>query len=338
MMDNQSKAAFLEAPEKISISDTPALQPGASEVLISPILTAICGSDVSFFSGHRTPPSYPFILGHEVVGKVIAVGNAVTKLIVGQRVIVEPNYPCGICAFCRTGRGNICPNKKSLGVSIPGCYATHFVAPAEFSWPIPDSISNEDAVTIEPLTVSLHALWQSGIQLGDTVAVLGCGATGLLLIQAAVSQGVRVLAHDIVEKKLEMACRLGAEISKNKDIGQLWQTEGVSNIFDCAGATATVELALSAAPRGSQIILIGLSTSPVSFVPLRFVREGLHLSGSLIYHHPAEFAKTIALVEKKVLSPKSIVTHTFAIENIQDAMQIASKGEAGKILLNMESQ
>jgi L-iditol 2-dehydrogenase len=335
MMDDHIRAAYLVAPEKISISETQSPQPVASEVLIRPVLTAICGSDVSFFAGHRTPPAYPVILGHEVVGKVMALGSDVTNFSIGQRVIVEPNYPCGVCAFCRTGRGNICPNKRSLGVTIPGCYAEQFVAPAEFCWQIPDSISNEDAVTIEPLAVSLHAIWQSGVQLGDTISVIGCGSTGLLLIQAAVSQGVRVFAHDKVESKVEMARRLGAEISENRDVSQLWKEEGVATVFECAGASGTVELALSAAPRGSQIILMGLSASPASFQPLRFVREGLRLSGSLIYHHPIDFEKAIDLVEKKTLSPKSVISKTLPFEKIQEAMQIASKGEMGKVVMEM---
>jgi len=334
-MDNHIRAAYLVAPEKISIRETPSPQPVADEILIKPILTAICGSDVSFFAGHRTPPAYPVILGHEVVGKVIALGSDVTNLSVGQRVIVEPNYPCGTCIFCRTGRGNICPNKKSLGVTIPGCYAEQFVAPSEFCWLIPDSISNEDAVTIEPLTVSLHALWQSGVQLGNTIAVLGCGSTGLLLIHAAVSQGVRVIAHDKIKNKLEMARNLGAEICKSNDISTFWLNENVNVVFECAGASATVELAISAAPRSSQIILMGLSTSMASFQPLRFVREGLHVSGSLIYDHPSDFAKAIFLVEKKKLSPKLIVSQAIPFSKIQDALEIASTGEKGKILLEM---
>ncbi len=335
MIEESIRVAYLEATRKISLGETIAPHPGPGEVLIRPILTAICGSDASFFGGHRIPPQYPIVLGHEVVGKVIEIGEGVTKVTLGQRVIVEPNYPCGDCIFCKTGRGNICPNKKSLGVTIPGCFAEQFIAPAEFSWVIPDSIPNEDAVCIEPLTVSLHALWQSGVQLGDTIAVVGCGSTGLLLIQAAISQGVRVFAHDKVQNKLEMAHRFGSEISQIQDLARLWQVEGVTTIFECAGASATVELALKAAPRGSKIILLGLSNSPASFEPLRFVREGLTVSGSIIYHHPIDFAKAIGLVENNVLSPKSIVSQTFRFDKIQEAMQIASTGETGKVLLDM---
>lgn len=329
------RAAFLSAPEKIEVNESTTQDCGVDEVLIKPIRAGICGSDISLFLGHRKPSAYPLIPGHEVVGHVTAAGKDVTKISVGQRVVVEPNYPCGICTYCRTGRGNICPNKKSLGVTISGCFAEQFVAPAEFVWPLPDTISDEDAVTIEPLAVSLHALWQSGAQIGDTVAVIGCGSTGLLLIHAAVSQGMRVFAHDRIESKMEMARELGAHVDQSANIVDLWRDEGVTTVFECAGAAATVELALNAVPRGSQIILLGLSSSQVSFTPLKFVREGIRLSGSIIYDHPNDFARTIALVEKKVLSPGKIVSRTFPFDEISKAMQLASTGEAAKVLLKM---
>jgi 2-desacetyl-2-hydroxyethyl bacteriochlorophyllide A dehydrogenase len=330
------RAALLSAPEKIEVNESAAPDCGVDEVLIKPIRAGICGSDISLFLGHRKPSTYPLIPGHEVVGHVTAIGRSVKKIAVGQRVVVEPNYPCGTCTYCRTGRGNICPNKKSLGVTIPGCFAEQFVAPAEFVWPLPDTISDEDAVTIEPLAVSLHALWQSGAQIGDTIAVIGCGSTGLLLIHAAVAQGLRVFAHDKIESKMEMARELGAYVDQSANISELWHDEGVTTVFECAGAAATVELALNAVPRSGQIILMGLSSSQASFTPLKFVREGIRISGSIIYDHPNDFARTIALVEKKVLSPGKIVSRTFPFNEISDAMQLASTGEAAKVLLKME--
>jgi L-iditol 2-dehydrogenase len=329
------KAALLLEPKKIEIGEINLPQLKDDEIMISPKYVGICGSDVSLFLGHRAPPTYPLIPGHEVVGHVSAVGKNVTQLAIGQRVIVEPNYPCGVCTYCRAGRGNICPNKKSLGVTISGCFAEQFVAPVEFVWSVPDTISDEDAVTIEPLAVSLHALWQSGVQIGDTVAVLGCGSTGLLLIQAAVSQGMRVFAHDKLESKLDMARQLGAQVDQNPDVSLVWQNEAVTTVFDCAGVSSTVELALSAVPRGGQVILLGLSSTKASFTPLKFVREELRVCGSLIYDHPNDFARTLALVENKVLSPKKIVTHTFPFNEIGHALQFACTGEAGKVLLTM---
>lgn len=329
------KAALLLAPKRIEIREVDAPRVGAGQVLIQPARVGICGSDVSFYLGHRTLP-YPFVLGHETIGRVVALGDAVTNFEIGQRVIVEPNYPCGVCAFCRAGRGNICPHKTSLGVSIAGCFADAFVAPAEFVWHVPDDISDADAVVIEPLAVSLHALWQSRARMGDTIAVIGCGATGLLLIHAAVAQGIRVLAHDRVADKLALARQLGAVmVVEGGDIAQLWRDENVTTVFECAGASATVELALSAAPRGSQIVLMGLATAPASFVPLRLVREGLQVSGSLIYDHPSDFARTLALVKNGTLHPSRIVTDTLPFDAMDGALHLASTGQVGKVVVTL---
>jgi L-iditol 2-dehydrogenase/L-gulonate 5-dehydrogenase len=329
-------AAFLDSVEHMTLRETSSIQPGDDEVLIQPIFTAICGSDVSFFKGHRTPAKYPMVLGHELVGNVLKVGLAVKSINIGQRVVVEPNYPCGVCKFCRTGRGNICPNKKSLGVTIPGCFAGQFVAPAEYCWVIPESIDDYEAVVIEPLAVSMHALWQSEVQIGDSIAVIGCGSTGLLLIHAAVAQGVKVLAYDKYTEKMEMAVKLGAEAYGSDDLIALWEKENVTSIFECAGSSATVEMALDAAPRGSQIILMGLSASKASFQPLRFVREGLEIKGSLIYDHPSDFAKTIELVKTGILSPKMIISQEMSFSEINEALVLASSGKKSKIIIAMK--
>jgi threonine dehydrogenase-like Zn-dependent dehydrogenase len=328
------KAAFLVEPKRIEFREISEPRAGVDQVLIQPTRFGICGSDVSFYLGHRAAP-YPFLLGHEILGRVSVVGDGVADLEIGQRVIVEPNYPCGTCAFCRSGRGNICPNKTSPGISIPGCFADVFAAPAEFVWKIPDEISDADAIVIEPLAVSLHALWSSNARLGDIVAVLGCGATGLLLIQAAVAQGMRVLAHDQLAHKLAMARKLGAIPSDSGDIAKLWRDEDVTTIFECAGVTATVELALSAAPRGSQVVLIGLSSAPASFVPLRLVREGIGICGSMIYDHPSDFARTIALVKEGVLHPSQIVTDEVPFGELDRALRLATTGRSGKIVVAM---
>jgi threonine dehydrogenase-like Zn-dependent dehydrogenase len=324
------KAALLLTPRKIEIREIAQPEPAEGEVLIQPIRVGICGSDVSFYLGHRPAP-YPFVLGHELVGRVAAVAKGVTKLAAGQRVIVEPNYPCGNCAFCRSGRGTICPNKRSMGVNVPGCLADYVAAPAEFVWALPDSISDLDAATIEPLTVSLHAVLKSGAAIGDTVAVVGCGVVGLLLIHVAVRQGIRVLAHDKIESKLEWAQRLGAIPSRAEDVVKLWHSENVTTVFECAGVTPTVELALGSAPRGALVMLLGLSSSPAAFVPLRLVREGIRIEPSLIYDHPADFARAIALVAGGTLHPSCVVTDSLPFDSVGRALEMASSGQAGKI-------
>ena len=324
------KAAVLLSAANIEIQELPPPNPAPGEVLIQPIRAGICGSDVSFFLGHRPAP-YPLVLGHELVGRVAALAEDVSQLRIGQRVVVEPNYPCGTCRFCRAGRGSICPHKQSMGVTVPGCFADCVTAPAKFVWPLPDAISDPDAATIEPLTVALHAVSQSRVVMGDTVAVVGCGVIGLLLILVAVRQGVRVLAHDKLSTKLESARRLGAVTAAAEDLKELWEAEDVTAVFECAGASATVELSIRNAPRGSRVILLGLATSPSTFVPFDLVRRGISIEPSLIYDHPADFARSISLVANGTLKPSLIVSDTFQFDSIGRALELASNGGAGKI-------
>jgi 2-desacetyl-2-hydroxyethyl bacteriochlorophyllide A dehydrogenase len=330
------KSAWLLGPENISVREVPEPRPVAGEALLQTELAGICGTDVSFYLGHRIA-QYPFVLGHEVLGRIAALGNGVTKFAVGQRVIVEPNYPCGSCRLCLAGRGAVCARKGSPGVNLPGCFSEYFTAPAEFVWPLPDAISGQDAATIEPLAVSMHGFVQSGAKAGDTIAVLGCGVVGLLLIHAAVAAGVRVIAHDRFANKLELARSLGAEAAaENGDTAQMWQQENVTSVFECAGAPQTVDLAMKAAPRASQVILMGLSSEPASFVPLRLVREGIDIRTSMIYDHPKDFAHVIDQVARGALRPSCVVTHTYPFESLGRALAHAGTGEAGKIHLKMK--
>jgi L-iditol 2-dehydrogenase len=325
------KAAALLGPSQIEIRDVDVPVPSDHDVLIQPVRAGICGSDVSLYVGHRQPPYFPFTIGHEFIGRVTAVGSAVTKVSVGQRVIVEPNYVCGQCRFCKSGRGNICPNKKSMGVNVVGCFGDYTMAPDEFTWPVPDSVSDADAASIEPLAVSLHALLQSGAEPGDTVAVVGCGVVGLLLVHIAAARGVKAIAHDRFPGKVKMAERLGAATGDADDVAKLWLDENVNTVFECAGVTATTELSIGNAPRGSKVLLLGLSTAPASFVPLRLVREGVRIEPSLIYDHPTDFELAIRLVAEGNLRPSAIVTDTFPFAAIGTALDTAATGQAGKV-------
>ena len=325
------RSALLIAPGAFEIRNVETPVPAAGEVLIRPVRVGICGSDMSLYLGHRQAKQMPLTMGHEMVGHVVAVGPDVTRMGVGQRVIVEPNFTCGACRFCRSGRGTICPNKQSMGLTLPGSFAEYVTAPAEFTWPVPDDISDADAASIEPLAVALHAVKQARSRAGDTVAVLGCGVIGLLLVHVAVARGVRVLAHDRVEAKLRMAERLGAEIARGTDTAELWLREDVSTVFECAGAAAAVELSMSAAPRGSTVMLLGLATSPASFVPLRLVREGIRIEPSLIYDHPDDFETAIRLVATGQLAPSRIVTDTLPFDEIGRAFELARAGDSGKV-------
>jgi L-iditol 2-dehydrogenase len=324
------RAALLVSPGKIEIAEVPPPDLGAGDVLIRVVRAGICGSDLSFYLGHRSA-GYPLRLGHELAGQVAAVGPQVSGFETGQRVTVEPNYPCGKCALCLAGRGSICPGKGTMGVNAPGCFAEYVAAPAEFVWALPGSVPDPDGAAIEPLAVALHALSQSGARAGDAVAVVGCGSIGLLLIHTAASQGIRVIAHDRFEEKLARARRLGAVAAPDSDAAGLWREQGVTTVFECAGAVPAVEMAIEAAPRGSRVLLLGLSSAPARFTPLRLVREGIRIEPSLIYDHPSDFARALELVGNGALCPSCVVSETLPFDSMARAMELAGASHSGKV-------
>jgi L-iditol 2-dehydrogenase len=306
--------AFLIKPKTIALRETTTPEPKPGEVRVRLLKVGICGSDVHLFSGHR-PVQYPVIIGHEGLGIVDKIGKYVTALQPGDRVVIEPNIPCKQCRFCKNGRRNICINKRVIGVTENGCFAKFLTMPAEFCWPIHHTITDEDAVTIEPAAVAYHALASCSAGPNAIIAVLGLGSIGLLLTQLAIKSGYGVYVIDINEDNLQTAAAMGAiPLTVNgptnqsiDEMADILLKNNVVAVFECAGAESTATLVLNIAPRGSEIILVGLSSAPASFIPLKIVREGIRIVPSIIYNHPHDFSKTIQLIQTKQFEPGKII-------------------------------
>src|SRR5215510_1716206 len=128
------KAAMLHGPRSLRVQAVPAPAPAAGEVLVRVAVAGLCGTDYSIFSGER-PVGYPRVMGHEFVGRVEAVGSGVTAPRVGDRVAIEPNYSCGVCALCREGNRNLCLSRTAIGIDVDGCFAELVRVPARCCWP-----------------------------------------------------------------------------------------------------------------------------------------------------------------------------------------------------------
>jgi L-iditol 2-dehydrogenase len=331
------RAAILEAPQRLVVQETAEPRPADGELLVAVELAGVCGSDVPLFQGTR-PATYPLILGHEAIGRVLRPGRS--GLAEGTRVVVEPNIPCRVCDVCRRGRGNVCPNKRSLGLNTPGVFAERVAVPAGFAHPVPPEIEPLDAVGLEPLAVAVHAFRLGEAAAGEPVAVIGCGTEGLLLTQVAVAMGARVLAADMREERVAAAQRLGAErglrVDETPDLGARIAADwSPTVVFECAGAAPAVELALQAVATGGRVVLVGLAAKPVPVVPLRFVRRGLSLFGSLIYDHPTDFERTIELVRAGRARPSAVVATVRKLEQATEAVQFVAAGTGGKALVDV---
>ncbi len=336
------KAAFLIKPCEIQIKNVEIPEPDFGEVRIKLSKIGICGSDVHLFQGHRLLGK-PTIIGHEGLGFIDKIGEGVLERKRGERVVIEPNIPCRKCKYCMSGRGNICINKRVIGVNEAGCFAEYICLPEEFCWKIPDKISDENAVTIEPMAVAYHALFSSKAQSGDAIAVIGLGAIGLLLTHLALSLGYKVFVTEINENKLKIAENMGAIRTIHEgdleaqcaELAKKWLENDVCAVFECAGSAFTASLATAAAPRGSEIVLVGLSEKEATFRPLKIAREGINIVPSIVYNHPFDFKRVIQLIESKKITPDFIVSSKTNLDNLQSALALASEGNESKIIVEI---
>lgn len=335
--------AILEKPSTILIHEVETPEPKAGEIRIKLAKVGICGSDVHLFLGHRVLDK-PTIIGHEGLGYIDKIGEGVVGREIGERVILEPNIPCRKCHHCMSGNGTICINKRVIGVNEAGCFSQYITVPAEFGWKVPNEISDEDAVTIEPTAVAVHALFSSKAKPGDTIAVIGLGAIGLLVTHLALSLGYKVYVTEINKGKMEKAVALGAipavpegdADAQATALASLWETNMVRAIFECAGAAQTASLVTAAAPRGSEIVLVGLSGNLATFRPLKIAREGITIVPSIIYDHPFDFKRTLQLVASKVIKPSMIISSYAKLKDIAAALSLAAEGNESKIIIEID--
>lgn len=286
-------------------------------------------------------------MGHEAVGRVIDAGDARHLHLHARRVVIEPNIPCGQCRVCRRGRGNVCPSKRSLGVNGPGVFAERVAVPADFVHPLPEEMSLDDAVGIEPLAVALHAFTAGAVASGEPVAIIGCGAEGLILAQVAVASGARVLAVDVRPERLEAARTIGAEqvvevpasAPASPDARAVLEDWSPSVVFESAGVSSAFELALQVVAPGGTVVAVGLASQPVEVQPFAFVRRGLSLVGSLIYDHPSDFQRAIDTVRQGQVRPGALVSRVVdGLDALPAALAALTTAEAGgKTLLAVGS-
>ena len=336
-------AAFLNKPKEIEIKQVEIPEPKEGEVRIKLKMIGVCGSDVHLFLGHRLLDN-PNIIGHEGLGYIDKIGAGVVDREIGERVVIEPNIPCQRCKYCMSGRGNICINKRVVGVNEAGCFANYICLSAAFCWRVPESISDADAVTIEPTAVGVHALLASKAKSGDTIAVIGLGAIGLLLTHLALALGYKVFVTEINDAKSKLATNMGAiriltegvtVDEQSVGLAKTWEENDVTAIFECAGSAFTASLATASAPRGSEIVLIGLSGQLAAFKPLKIAREGITIVPSIIYDHPFDFKRTIQLIASKTIRPSFVISSYSTLADLQMALELAAKGDESKIIITV---
>lgn len=302
-----------EAPWSLHVADgLPEPVAASGEVVVRVGGVGICGSDLALLAGKRRAAAYPWIPGHEAYGEIVSAGDGADPARVGQRVIIEPNYPCLRCPACRAGRTSMCADRDIVGFNVPGVLAEYIAVPAAYAWPVPDSWSDEDAVCAEPLTVALAAIRRGGSD-GSGALVIGAGAQGVLLCLALAARGVAPYVLEPDEGRRNLAVSLGAKAADPRDTG--FQVS-----YETSGAGKALNEAISRSAPGATITLIGLGQPMPPIDTELVVRRQLTLRGSLIYDHPDDFAATLSHQD---LSPGQVLRARYPLDEAAEAFRAA---------------
>lgn len=329
------RAIVIHAAKDLRIEDCPAGEPGPGEVAVDLAVGGICGSDLHYYNHGgfgAVRLREPMILGHEVSGRVAALGAGVTGLKVGELVAVSPSRPCRTCRYCQEGLHNHCVNMRFYGSAMPfphiqGAFRERLVADALQCVPA-EGLSAAEAAMAEPLSVALHATRRAGEMLGKRVLVTGCGPIGALAIIAARRAGAaEIVAADLNANALAAAARVGAD--RTLDLGKMPDALAAyaadkgyfSVLYECSGATSALAAGIAAMrPRGValQLGLGGDMTVPMMLV----TSKELDLRGSFRFHE--EFAIAVQLMRAGLIDVKPLITHTFALDDAATAFATAA--------------
>lgn len=327
----------------IRVEEVPRPQIGPDEVLMRIEASGICGSDVmEWYRIHKAP----LVLGHEVAGEIVEIGDRVKKVKVGDRVAASHHVPCNTCRYCLSGHPTVCDTLRSTNF-YPGGFAELVRLPAinvdRGIYPLPEAMSFEAATFIEPLACVLRAQRIAGLAPGQTVLVLGSGISGLLHIQLARTLGAgKVIATDVSPFRLQAAQELGAfEVIKTQDltperIRQANSGRLADQVIICTGAREAQLQALGLVERGGTVLFFAPTdqgvTIPLSINDL-FFRNDITLTTSYA-GSPADHWRAMQLIDAGVLNIPRLITHRFGLADTVKGFQlVAGAQESIKVII-----
>lgn len=268
----------------------------------------VCGSDVHYYRHGRIGDfvvDAPLVLGHEASGRIVARGSEAQRHEVVQRVALEPGVPCGRCTQCRAGRYNLCPDVIFLATPpVDGAFTRYLAAHEDFVHPVPDSLSDEAAALLEPLSVGVWAAQKAAVQPGDRVLVTGAGPVGVLCALVALARGAaQVTVTDVSPERLEVARRLGIPATHLATDGTPAEAGIEADVLlECSGAARAIGDGLRARAPAGRAVLVGMSPDPEVAVPVALLQNReLAVTGTFRYAGTYPAALALALLVERGL-------------------------------------
>ena len=321
------KAVVAQQPESLCIIDRPpAKAPEAGEVKIRIHAGGICGSDMHVLHGKSAFATYPRVLGHELAGEVIALGEGVNSVALGDHVVIDPVKACGTCYACRIGRYNVCRNIQVLAAHVDGGFQEEFTVAASQVHRISAHVPWEYAATAEPYTIAAEATDRAHLTAQDSVLICGAGPIGIVILQVAKRLGAKVLMLDTMEKRLKRAAHLGADAvvlgpdaqTVTDAVQSFTGGEGVNVIFEATGNLSVLEdcIAKWVSPAG-RVVVLGFPTEPARIAPIDIMKRELDVLGSRLSCN--QFPKVVRWIEEGAVDPGALISHSFSYLDAQAA-------------------
>ena len=330
------RAGMYYSNSRVDVEELPVPKVGKRDILVKVMASGICGSDV--LEWYRIKKA-PLVLGHELTGEVVEVGEEITKFKKGDRVFTTHHVPCDQCHWCLGGHQTACTVFQTETNFAPGGFSEYLRVSGRSidtgTFLLPDEISYEEGSFIEPLGTVVRGLRAVALKPGDTLLVLGCGIAGLLMIKLARALGAgRIIATDINDYRLEAAKRFGAEKSIRADgdipgsIRELNSGRLVDKVIVCAGVLSAARQALESVDRGGTILFFAVpnpgETLNIDFNP--FWRNDISLK-TCYGAAPLDNRQAMELIRAGNVNVKDLITHRFSLEEISKGFKAASEGK-----------
>ncbi len=318
------KTIVLEHPKEIRVQTDKQPVPGPGEALIKVRALGICGTDVNAYSGSSALVEYPLIPGHEAAGEIVTINANEKALKPGDRVIIDPYIYCGECISCLKGQTNACRSLRVLGVQTGGAMREWITHPEHLLHPVPANLPWEHIPLAEPLTVSLHSLHRGGVREGETVAIFGAGAIGLLASLAAAIYGARPILIDPLASRLEKAKSLG--IKDVIDVSRFSAAEEISRftggrmadvVIEASGAAKAISQIVEIAAYTGRVVLVGWPKAPTMLDTALITRKELTVLGSR--NSAGEFDEALRLLSEGAIKAEEILTEVVSFDGLPAA-------------------
>lgn len=330
-------------PGKVDFIEREVPEPGPGQVLIKIVSSSICGSDLHIFKGKHPSAPLPVTIGHEFSGDVVAIGSGVTAVKPGDRVTVEPVIVCGKCEECRRGNYAYCPNISFTYRNGDGAMADYITVREPYVYPLPEYLSYNAGALIEPFSVATRAVRRADIQLGEKVLVIGGGAIGILVAALCRKRGAsEVAVVDFSATRLKKALEMGATAAINpkedgvtveEAVNRLTDGVGMDKTFECVGLEATFVQAMMTLRKNGLATIVGIFEEKSIQIPAtRFITHEIRVQGSQGYC----WDFPIALRMSKEIDLERLITHTFRLEDLQQALETCLNRESGAIKVIMK--